>query len=59
MDGRDLTSDGGGLRAGSTWAGGGGRQARVDDGKRHRIFDSGHYRLGGLFKTRSQGAVNY
>jgi hypothetical protein len=45
MDGRDLAFDGGGLLAdlrsvGGTWADDGGRQARADDGKRHRIRDS-------------------
>jgi SAM-dependent methyltransferase len=42
MDGRDLTFDGVGQCAGGTRADGGGRQARPDAGKRHRIYDSGH-----------------
>jgi hypothetical protein len=53
MDGRDLTFDGIGQCAGSTWADGGGRQALADSkvaldlqsvgaGKHHRIFESGH-----------------
>jgi len=42
MDGRDLTFDGIGQCAGSTWADGGGRQARPGAGKRQRIYDSGH-----------------
>ena len=42
MGGRDLTFDGIGRCAGSTWADGGGRQARPGAGKRQRIYDSGH-----------------
>ncbi len=42
MDGRDLTFDGIGQCAGSTWADGGGRQARPGAGKHQRISRTGH-----------------